>query len=113
MSNDKKMLENRFHSTFVERLAVIERETHYKPKFLLDCVEKGEEGHSIAARLFENAKLEGQAGFLVLAGDKCRPDLTIEALVIDNQEWQKLFTEKQLNRAGRRLIGVGYSIKHC
>jgi hypothetical protein len=106
MTEERSTLENRFHSAFVARLAVIEKETNYDPKYLKSCIEQCEEGYSIAVRLFEASK--AHEGFFKVAFNEARPDLTIEALVIDSEEWKALFTPKQLDRAIRRLKAFGY-----
>jgi hypothetical protein len=100
-------LKKRFHSAFVEKLDKISKET--------DCVLDGKfnlykdtgDGYSFVVSLFDNPKDLSNNIFKRLVAEK-RPDLTIEALVIDNEEWQELFTEKHLKEASRRLKEVDY-----
>lgn len=40
--------------------------------------------------------------------EKGRLDLTVEALVVEEQRWHPLFTEDELAKAKKRLISYGY-----
>lgn len=40
-----------------------------------------------------------------------RLDLTVEAMVLETPEWHELFTEDELQRAGRRLKQYGYQVR--
>jgi hypothetical protein len=41
--------------------------------------------------------------------EKGRLDLTVEALVVEDQRWHCLFSEDELARARKRLISYGYT----
>ncbi|WP_262271842.1 hypothetical protein [Microvirga yunnanensis] len=41
--------------------------------------------------------------------ERGRLDLTVEALVVENQKWHGLFTEAELTRAKKRLKDYNYS----
>jgi hypothetical protein len=100
-------LEERYHQAFVARLKLIEKETEFEPEKLWDLVKKGKNGYKITENLLKPSKKQHD-GFDMVAIRKGKPHLTIEALVIDNEEWHELFTEKQIKEAERRLEKVGY-----
>jgi hypothetical protein len=43
--------------------------------------------------------------------ERGRIDLTVEAMVVENDKWHPLFTSDELEKARRRLIQYGYSPK--
>ena len=43
--------------------------------------------------------------------ERDRLDLTVEALVVDNQEWHELFTDAEIATANARLLKYGYEPK--
>jgi hypothetical protein len=45
--------------------------------------------------------------------ERGRLDLTVEAVVIDNQKWHQLFEKSELAKAKRRLDDYGYFKKPC
>jgi hypothetical protein len=40
--------------------------------------------------------------------ERGRLDLTVEAMVVENEKWHSLFTAKEISRAKNRLIEYGY-----
>jgi hypothetical protein len=43
--------------------------------------------------------------------DRKRLDLTVEALVVENERWHSLFTVEEISRARARLKAYGYSAR--
>jgi hypothetical protein len=43
--------------------------------------------------------------------ERGRIDLTVEAMIVDNEKWHQLFTPEELSKARRRLIEYGYAPK--
>lgn len=41
--------------------------------------------------------------------ERGRLDLTVEAMIIENEKWHELFSEDELKKAKRRLRQYGYS----
>lgn len=42
--------------------------------------------------------------------EKGRLDLTVEAMILENEQWHELFTQEELERAKVRLMQYGYQI---
>jgi hypothetical protein len=42
--------------------------------------------------------------------EKIRLDLTVEAIIIQNQEFHSIFSEEELNKAKERLNQFGYKV---
>jgi hypothetical protein len=40
--------------------------------------------------------------------ERGRLDLTVKALIVEHQEWHRLFTDTELDRAEKRLSACGY-----
>jgi hypothetical protein len=67
-----------------------------------------EKGGLATARYLINSKLPSDGYTKLFEND--RLDLTVEAMVVQNEEWHELFTEDELKKARDRLRSYGYKI---
>ncbi len=82
-------------------------EAHYNATIFLKMLyERGGLG---TARYLINAEKPSD-GYTALYQRK-RLDLTVEAVVIENEMWHPLFTPEELEKAMRRLDDYGYQVK--
>jgi hypothetical protein len=82
-------------------------EAHYTPSAFLGMLNS--DGGLVTARKLINAPKESD-GYTAL-WLKNRLDLTVEAVVLDNERWHVLFSEDELLRCKERLHKCGYSPK--
>ena len=98
------ILEDRFHQEML-RIYAEAKEFGYLPNYFLRMVlDQG--GLPAAKRLLSGNELSD--GFVRL-WEEGHLDLSVEALVLQDP-WSSLFTHKELAKARRRLVGVGYDV---
>ena len=66
-----------------------------------------ERGGLATARYLINDPIESQ-GYTAL-WERGRLDLTVEAVVVENERWHRLFEDQELEKARQRLAKYGYS----
>jgi hypothetical protein len=99
------------HPKFTEAMFGIYRrakdETGYKASFFYNMINDNY-GYQTARTLI-NAD-QASDGYTALYELK-RLDLTVEALVVENLQWRKLFTDDEIKKAERRLTDYRYNFK--
>lgn len=101
---EQQSLEARFEHAMMDIYQRSVREVRYNPARFLEMLRSI--GAVATAKKLINAEVQSE-GFARL-WEEHRLDLTVEAVVVDNQEFHRLFTESELQRANERLDSVGY-----
>ena len=97
-------LEKKFDAALHDVYKKAKYEAHYNATIFLKMLyERGGLG---TARYLINADKPSD-GYTALYERK-RLDLTVEAVVIENEMWHALFTPEELEKARRRLADYGY-----
>lgn len=97
-------LEKRFDQAMRNIYQRAKDEAGYPANIFLDMLHRLR-GRQTAKQLINAPK--PSVGYTAL-WERGRLDLTVEALVIDNPEWQDLFTEEELRKARKRLSDYHY-----
>ena len=80
------------------------KEAKYKASRFLDMLH--ENGGLLTAKMLINSPKVSD-GYTAL-WERQRLDLTVEAVIVENQKWHTLFTEEELNNCKKRLHSYGY-----
>lgn len=97
-------LVKRFHQAMLDIYKRALTEANYKPSVFLRMV--GEHGgYETARRLIHSDHVSD--GYVKLF-ERGRLDLTVEAVIIDNQQWHELFRDDELDICRKRLHAYGY-----
>lgn len=99
-----KKLEQAFEEAMFNIYRVAKSEAGYKATIFLDMVTT--RGGLATARYLINAPKVSE-GYTHLY-ERGRLDLTVEALVVEDERWRALFTEDEIVRADKRLAEYGY-----
>ena len=97
-------LEKRFDEEMLNIYRRALHEANYNARIFLRMLEE-HRGRETARRLINAPKVS--EGYTAL-WERKRLDLTVEALIHDNPEWQPLFTEKELEIVRKRLKEYQY-----
>lgn len=97
-------LERAFHDAMVEIYQRAKREANYTATYFIQMV--SELGGLAAAQQLLHASAVSQ-GFTAL-WERHRLDLTMEAMIVEEERFQPLFTDDELETARRRLAEYGY-----
>ena len=97
-------LEGRFDTAMMTIYQRAKDEAGYNATIFLQMLYE-HRGLQTAKQLINSAHTP--AGYTALYERK-RLDLTVEAFVIENAEWQPLFTSEEVDRARTRLLKYGY-----
>ena len=99
-----KDLNRRFDLVMLEIYRRAKLEVNYNATYFLRMLEN--HGGLETARILINSPTvsEGYTALYMLS----RLDLTMEAMIFDNPEWQPLFTAKELEIVRKRLIDYQY-----
>ncbi len=97
-------LKDRFNNIVYDYIRRSKVEAKYNPTRFIQMVDF--HGCLETARILINSSKESE-GYTTLYL-KGRLDLTIEAIIFDNPEFQLLFTEYELNKIKKRLIAYNY-----
>lgn len=81
------------------------KETGYKASRFLDMLRE-HRGLQTARMLIHSSEVSD--GYIALWG-RSRPDLTVEALILDNPQWHSLFRGEKSVICRKRLIDYRYS----
>ena len=98
-----KVLENHFHEGMLNIYYRARDEAHYRASYYLRMV-RNLGGVDAAKRLINRKPTQGLNKLHQLR----RFDLTVEALIWDNQHFRKLFTTEELHIVKNRFIEYGY-----
>ena len=99
-------IKKRFHQEMLDIYKRALTEAKYKPTVFLRMV--GEHGGYETARRLIHASSVSE-GYVKLF--ECgRLDLTVEAVIDENQEWHTLFTEEELEICRKRLRDYRYKV---
>lgn len=101
---DLEKLERQFDQAMFEVYRRAKDEASYNPSMFLQML-TDTKGLQTAKTLINAAKPSDGYTALYL---RERLDLTVEALVIEDQRWHPLFTDEELKRARRRLKDYRY-----
>jgi len=97
-------LEKRFDSAMMDIYRRAFTEAGYKASYYLGMLEKYR-GIQTAKMLIRKTSVS--KGYTALS-ELGRLDLTVEALIFDNKEWQPLFSEEELEIIKKRLCEYKY-----
>lgn len=95
---------NSFDKAMFGIYATAKAEANYTATVFLGMLQK--HGGVLTAKQLINATKPSD-GYTALY-ERDRLDLTVEAVVVENQEWHELFTRDELAKARRRLGQYGY-----
>lgn len=97
-------LEERFDAAMMSIYVRALKEADYRASYYHQMLEELR-GVATAKKLINSPKVsDGYTALLLLK----RLDLTVEALIYDNKEWQPLFTEEELRIVTKRLEDYEY-----
>ncbi len=96
--------EARFTEAMVNIYTMAKKDLKYNASYFFRMIQDLG-GLQTAKQLINDSK--PSSGFTTLY-ERGRLDLTVEALVVDNQEWHELFTREELVKAEKRLVDLGY-----
>ena len=100
-----KNLERRFDGAMFDIYRRAKAEAGYNATIFLGML--SDRGGLATAKFLINS-LKPSDGYTHLF-ERGRLDLTVEALVVENQDWHPLFLPDELDKARKRLIDYGYA----
>jgi len=99
------VLEDQFHDAMLSIYVTAKREAGYNATRFLAML--NDHGGVKTARILLEAPTVSD-GYTAL-WERRRLDLTVEAVILDNERFHSLFSEEQLKTCRARLIQYGYS----
>jgi len=100
----KSEIERMFHQAMINIHRRARDEAGYRATLFIGMVERSG-GLATAKQLINSSKpSQGYAALWELG----RLDLTVEALVVENQQWWPLFSREEIDRARKRLSDYEY-----
>lgn len=97
-------LEKRFNEAMLNIYKRAKNEAHYTARIFLDMVV--DRGGLATAKYLINSDKPSE-GYTRLY-ERNRLDLTVEAMVVEDESWHPLFAPEELARAEKRLKAYGY-----